>query len=85
MTVTERWWLVNDSRAGHKQLTTYWTLDSLKVDTPHFSGRNHASTFRAYLIERRLHLVEIDLPRAWHSGYFSPALPSPQTLALRAS
>jgi hypothetical protein len=22
-----------------------------------------------------LHLVEIDLPRAFHAGYFSPALP----------
>ena len=42
------------------------TLDMLKVDTSHFRGRNHLSTFRAYRIERCPHFFKIDFPRAWH-------------------
>jgi len=53
-----------------KLFSAYRTLDTLTVDAPHLSGRNQPSTFRAYRIERRLHLFEIDLPGAWHDlGY----------------
>jgi hypothetical protein len=48
--------------ARHKSLSAHRTLDTLKVNAPHFCGRDHLSTFRAYRIERRPHFFEIDLP-----------------------
>jgi hypothetical protein len=55
---------LSPSRAGRKSLPAHRTLDMLKVDAPHFGRRNHLSTFRAYVIKRRPHFFEIDLPRA---------------------
>jgi hypothetical protein len=53
-------------RAGHKSLSARRTLDTIKIDAPHIGGRNQSSTFWTDGIERRLHLVEINFPRAWH-------------------
>jgi hypothetical protein len=61
------------SRAGHKLFSAHWTLDTLKVDAPHL-GEIKPPHFAAYRIERSLHFFKIDLPGAWHAGYFSPSL-----------
>ena len=47
--------LLSPSRAGRKALSAYRALNPLKVDPPHFRGRNQASTFRTYRIERGPH------------------------------
>ena len=49
-----------------KLFSAHRTLDTLKVDPPHLSGRNQPSTFRAYGIERQPHLFEINLLPAGH-------------------
>jgi hypothetical protein len=50
----------------HKSLSANRTIDTLKVDPPHFGGRNRLPTLRAHNIEQCLHFFEIDLPRPWH-------------------
>jgi hypothetical protein len=50
----------------HKLFSAHRTLDTLKVDAAHIRRRNQASTFRAYVIKRRPHLFQIDLPRPLH-------------------
>jgi hypothetical protein len=42
-------------RAGHKQLATLRTLDTLEIYTPSLGRRNHAATFWTDGIERCLH------------------------------
>jgi hypothetical protein len=39
------------SPARCKLFSAHRTLDTLKVDAPHFGGRNQASAFRAHFIE----------------------------------
>jgi hypothetical protein len=70
-------------RAGHKQLATLRTLDTLEIYTPYLGRRNHAATFWTDGIERCLHFFEIDLPRAWHGPGrdFTDVLPAPRPAA----
>jgi hypothetical protein len=70
-------------RAGHKQLATLRTLDTLEIYTPYLGRRNHAATFWTDGIERCLHFFEIDLPRAWHGPGrdFTDVLPAPRSAA----
>jgi hypothetical protein len=61
------------SAFGYESLSAHRTLDTLKVDAPHIGRRNQSSAFRAYRIERRPHLFQIDLSRAWrHLGILVP-------------
>jgi|HubBroStandDraft_6_1064221.scaffolds.fasta_scaffold08282_4 hypothetical protein len=54
------------SAFGYESLSAHRTLDTLKVDAPHIGRRNQSSAFRAYRIERRPHLFEINLLTAGH-------------------